>query len=132
VFVKPPAGWRSTTQIATLTASDGREGDEFGYSLAASGSLIVAGDPSHRFTPASAGPGAVYVFRRPAGGWENASQTATLRATNGGDNEGFGWAVTASGDGLATSAPHYQGVGRLGDTTNRGAIYVFGVPRTNS
>ena len=96
VFLRPLHGWSNATQTATLTASDSRESDELGYSLAVFGRLIVAGDPTHRFDPASAGSGAVYVFTRPAGEWKNATRTAALAATDGGANDGFGWGVAPS------------------------------------
>ena len=43
VFVKPSAGWSNMTQTAKLTASDGVEGDYFGYSVSVSGDTVVVG-----------------------------------------------------------------------------------------
>ena len=43
VFAKPPGGWQDMTQTAKLTASDGQEGDYFGWSVAVSGNTVIAG-----------------------------------------------------------------------------------------
>ena len=46
MFSKPSSGpWINATQTAKLTASDGAETDELGYSVAISGSTIVTGAP---------------------------------------------------------------------------------------
>ncbi len=91
VFVAPTGGWASMTQTAKLTASDGASGNELGYSMAISGSTVVAGAPlvnSHT--------GVAYVFSGPAlnvgtntlnlgtttAGTAGASQTFTVSGSN--------------------------------------------------
>ena len=59
VFVEPRSGWANGTQTAKLTASDGAEGDNFGFAI--SGGTIVVGAP---FASVSGNlfQGAAYVF----------------------------------------------------------------------
>jgi hypothetical protein len=65
VFVRPASGWAgSLTQSATLKASDGASGDEFGNSVAVYRHTIVVGAPGH-----DAEHGMAYAFVLPASGW---------------------------------------------------------------
>jgi hypothetical protein len=48
VFAKPASGWKTGTETARLTASDGAELDQFGKSVAISGDTIVAGALTNR------------------------------------------------------------------------------------
>ena len=62
LFVKPTAGWRTTSNFKTrLTASDGKNPDQLGTSVSAAGSSIVAGAP---YATIGSNPeeGAAYVF----------------------------------------------------------------------
>ena len=61
VFVKPTTGWTNATQTDKLTASDGAANDQFGFSVAVSGSTVVVGSPAAKIG-ANAGQGAAYVF----------------------------------------------------------------------
>src|SRR6202008_1659561 len=65
VFTEPVGGWSPAIQAAELTASNGAENDNLGWSVAVSGDTIVAGAIQHD------GQGAVYVFTKPGGGWAN-------------------------------------------------------------
>lgn len=80
VFVRPAAGWASTTSTATLTASDGGPSDLLGVyvgSVGVSGRVVVAGAAG-----SVARPGAVYVFAKPAGGWKGSlHEVAKLTAS---------------------------------------------------
>jgi hypothetical protein len=60
VFLKPAGGWRSMTQITTVTASDGAAGDIFGTSVSAGGSALLIGAPHQNGNDTEAG--AAYVF----------------------------------------------------------------------
>jgi hypothetical protein len=99
----------SWTQIAKLTPSDGVTGGQFGYALAISGNTIAVG------APMSSG-GAVYVFVKPATGWQNMTETAKL--TYQGDI--FGYCVAFAGDGQFL----------LVDALFQSAAYVFDKPPT--
>ena len=68
VFVRPAGGWRVGAQAAKLVASDGAAGDQFGVSVAVSGDDVFVGSWNDDNTGLG-GPGSVYVFTKPAGGW---------------------------------------------------------------
>jgi hypothetical protein len=120
-------------QQARLTASDGAANDNLGTATAisADGTTIVAGAPAATINGHSA-QGAVYVFVKPATGWQNATQTAKLTASHGAAFDllgGFGnqgansVAVSANGATIvAGAAGEYDGA--------PGAVYVFTRPST--
>ncbi len=76
VFSQPASGWRSAHPTATLTARHQSESDDYGFSLAISSSMILAGGPQGKV--GNNETGTAYVFDRPAGGWrdEHDSQLA--------------------------------------------------------
>jgi hypothetical protein len=124
VFVKPKSGWSSTSKAnAELTASNGQVFDELGYSVSIDGNTIVAGAPNApchlvrgRCNPL--GPGAAYVFVKPASGWKNATETAELMSTGGQAGDQFGVSVANIGSTVLAGAP-------IADSVH-GAAYVFG------
>jgi len=119
VYVKPSGGWGNMTQTATLTPSDGGEG--FGTSVAISGDTIVVGaaNASNLF-PQTQGPGAAYVFVKPASGWSDMTETAKLTASDGASGDAFGYGVSISGNTVA--------IGALFAHSGAGAAYVFVKP----
>jgi len=128
VFSEPiSGGWQNATQTAELTASDGAADDGFGGSIAISddGSTVVAGAPHHAVA-SSNDQGAAYVFSEPAtGGWQNASQTAELTASDGAADDVLGTSVAVSGSGDTVVAGAPTAAGSAGD---QGAAYVFSEP----
>jgi hypothetical protein len=125
VFVKPASGWSNMTQTAKLTASDGQAGDGLGGSVGVAGNTIVVGA-----CPQSGmcnGPGKVYVFLKPAGGWQTTNKfAAELTASDGQPNDGFSNEMSVSDDGSTVV------VGAAGATidgqTSEGAAYIFVKP----
>src|SRR5579884_3212339 len=109
----------TVTQTAELTASDGAANDNFGSSVAVSGSTIVVGAPQHQ-VGSNTYQGAVYVFTKPASGWANATQTAELTASDGAANDNLGLSVAVSGSTIVAGAPGRQ--------VGQGAVYVFSEP----
>jgi hypothetical protein len=88
-------GWQDATQTAVLVPSDAEPFDALGYSVAISGSTIVAGAPDQGYD------GAVYVWSEPDGGWTGTpadplTQTAEL-ATPDPYADWVGGAVAVSG-----------------------------------
>jgi FG-GAP repeat len=92
-------GWASTSTPAarlTVAGSPGTEsslGGELGWSVAISGTTIVAGAPYDATTPSF---GEAYVFVMPPGGWVSGTQVAELSASdpsNPNGDEYFGWSV---------------------------------------
>jgi hypothetical protein len=119
-------------QQARLTASDGAADDNLGSSVAisANGNTIVAGAPAAAVNGNSA-QGAVYVFTKPPGGWQDATQTAKLTASDGAAGDGLGSGFTQGQNGVAISAGGNTiaaGAPSLCFACAPGAVYVFTKP----
>ncbi len=102
------------TQTAKLVAPDGAAGDGYGYSVAISGDVAVAG--AYRNDAVALDAGAAYVSVRD-GAW---SQDATLRPADLGADDRFGQAVAASGERIIVGSPRDDDLG-----LDTGAAYVF-------
>jgi hypothetical protein len=116
IFVKPKTGWKDMTETAKLTASDGADGDAFGYNVSISGNTAAVGALF-----AHAGAGAAYVFVKPSTGWTKMTQTAELQASDSSMFDNMG-AVSIRGNTVLTGA--------LGHNNFTGAAYVFVKPST--
>jgi hypothetical protein len=112
VFVRSHGVW--SRQGGALTASDGAEGDAFGYSVALSGNTALIGAPTGQYA-AEAGKGGAYVFVRSHGVWRQ--QGGALTAVNGVAGESFGRAVALFGDTALVGAPRKN--------RSQGAAYMF-------
>ena len=102
-------------EVAKLTASDAAGGDHFGYVVAVDGDTMVVGAPRDESSR-----GAAYVFVRAAGVW---GEAAKLTASDGAQNDWFGWSVAIDGGTVV--------VGALGDDDGgsaSGSVYVFSEP----
>jgi len=118
VFVNPGTWAGSLQQSAKLTASDGSVNDLFGNSVAVSGDTVVVG----AFLATYPGPGAAYVFAKPAAGWGGSlTQSARLTASDGVTFDEFGWSVAVSGNTIAVGAPFAT----VGANAAQGAGYMF-------
>ena len=124
VFVKPTtsngwADWEDSTdsETAKLTASDGAAEDEFGRSVAVDDDTIVAGAIGDE-----GNTGGAYVFTKPGTGWADRTEDAKLTASDGADDDTFGWSVAIDGDTVV--------VGANGNDGDRGSAYVFTKPGT--
>src|SRR5205807_436508 len=106
VFVLSGTTW---SQQAKLTASDAAAGDDFGYSVAISGSTAVIGAYDK-----NSDAGAAYVFVRSGTTW---SQQAELTASDAAAGNDFGTSVAISGSTAVIGAPH--------NNSFTGAAYVF-------
>jgi hypothetical protein len=96
------------TELPQLTASDGAAGDQFGYSVALSGtSAVVGAEASGSFR------GAGYAFVQSGTRW---MEQAKLTASDGATGDGLGASVAVSGSSAV--------VGAFG-ASGRGAAYVF-------
>ena len=106
-----------------LVASDGGQYDHFGDSVSISGDTVVVGSPqTGDIMGQFRGPGAAYVFVKPAAGWDSfglgsMNETAKLTASDGGLGSRFGWSVSISGNTVV-----------VGRTNGQGAAYVFAKP----
>jgi hypothetical protein len=104
VFTRDQEGWNPAARLAT---QDGPADRSFGFSVAASGAIVVVGDPGFM-----GGAGRAFVFRAAHKGWAQ-SATLTGEDTRPGDN--FGFSVAASAGEIMVGAPWHNG----------GAAYVF-------
>lgn len=80
-------------QLAKLTSSNGKLGDDFGYSVAASGNTVVVGVAGLNFQNQMA-----YVFEKPASGWQDMTETAQLTPSDPSNTAEFGRVVAISGN----------------------------------
>lgn len=74
--------------------------DQFGYSVASSGNLLVVGAPALGFPPTS--PGAAYVYQRSGSAW---TLQARLTPANGLPGDAFGAAVAIDGNTIVVGSP---------------------------
>ncbi|HYK67058.1 MAG TPA: FG-GAP repeat protein, partial [Streptosporangiaceae bacterium] len=89
--------------------------------IAVSGSTIVVGAPDANILPFNFGEGAAYVFVEPRSGWADATQTAKLTHSDGGNATVFGISVGISGDTVVAGA----GLATVGANFDQGAAYIF-------
>src|ERR1039458_3288861 len=106
VFTMAGSGW---SQVAELQGSDTVAGDEFGSSVAISGTTAVVGAGDH-----AGHAGRAYVFTKTAAGWK---QVAELRGGDTIAGDYFGWSVATSGTNVV--------VGAYGHAKSAGRVYVF-------
>src|SRR4051794_20369345 len=122
VYAEPDGGWVDSQESAQLTIEDKPDSARFGAALAISGDTAVVGASdrrSHR--------GASYVFVEPAAGWRSAPDAAPmaeLTASDGADEDLFGFALSMSGDTIAVGAPQAP----VGQNAKQGAVYLFSKP----
>jgi hypothetical protein len=110
VFTKTAAGW---TQVAELKGSDTVTNDNFGVSVATSGTTVVVGAPGH-----ASFAGRAYVFTKTAADW---TQVAELKGSDTVANDNFGLSVATSHTTVVVGAPGHAGfAGRAYVFTNQG------------
>jgi len=106
------------SQSARLTASDGQNGDLFGYALDKEGDTVAVGAYGRERDR-----GALYLFHKPATGWADATEDGRLDASNGESGDRFGVAVALAGDWVAVGADLEQSNGK-----GAGAVYLYSGP----
>lgn len=114
VFSRANDDW---TQVASLAAADGDEGDVFGTAVAVTGDRALIGAPFDD-DPYGDASGSAYLFEKTADGW---AQVTKLIADEGGSGDLFGGSV-ALADGMALIGAYWV------DDPNgsrSGATYVF-------
>jgi hypothetical protein len=136
VFVRNGTTW---SQQAYLKASNTEGIDHFGWAVAIAGDTVAVsatnedsaatGVNGDQLNNAALSSGAVYVFTRSGTSW---SQQAYVKASNTGQSDDFGFALTLSGNSLVVGAD-LEDSAALGvngnqlsnDAANAGAVYVF-------
>jgi hypothetical protein len=104
----------SWLEQAKLTADDGAAFDNFGRSVAISGSTVLVGAP-YVAIDGNAFEGAAYVFDASGASWR---QTQKLVAGDGTTDTYFGWSVAVSGTNALVGASSYN-------DTDQGQAYAF-------
>ncbi|MBS0195558.1 MAG: hypothetical protein JSR77_02265 [Planctomycetes bacterium] len=102
---------------ATLTASNGAPGDNFGISVALFGDTAIVGADQDD-VGANFDQGSAYVFTRTGTTW---TQQAQLTAPSGAVGDYFGTSVAVFGDTALVGAP----LDDVGPNFNQGSVYVF-------
>jgi hypothetical protein len=112
IFERDAGSW---SELTKLTASDGSDGDNFGYSVSISGDAAIVGaiyeDASGLYS------GSAYIFERDGGSW---SEKAKLTASDGEHFDHFGNSVSISGDRAIVGA-HYEDE----NGPDSGSAYIF-------
>ncbi|WP_460956815.1 hypothetical protein, partial [Spirosoma litoris] len=130
VFSQNQGGSDNWGQVKKLVATDRQGGDNFGFSVAISGSLVVIGailnDGDAMGGNTVSNSGAAYVFSQNQGGIDNWGQVKKLMATDRTSFGLFGISLSISGNTIVVGA-YWQdedaaGGNRLNDA---GSAYVF-------
>lgn len=116
VFTRTGTSW--TQQGAKLSASDGADGDEFGFAIALSGDSLVVGAPYAKVGQ-NEDQGAAYLFTRTGGVW---TQRPKLTDSDGAADDRFGCAVAVTDETIVVGALFDT----IGNNTRQGsaALYV--------
>jgi hypothetical protein len=119
VYEKVAGLW---THTQTLLAADGLPGDQFGFSLSASGPRCVVGSPYDDTNTAN--DGSVYVFERIAGSWFQTQKIVGWPILAG----NAGWSVCGDGDNLGYTwfdTIASQRFGRVSMAKLSGGVWAF-------
>ena len=112
VFIEPVNAQIGQVKIL---ASDGAEGDDYGWSVSISGDYAIVG--AYMDDDSGSASGSAYIYKRSGTIW---SEQAKLTASDGAVDDNFGWSVAISGD--------YAVVGAYGNSDNgalSGSAYVY-------
>lgn len=115
LFQRDQGGADNWGLLKSFTSSDGESGDQFGWSVAMHGDLLVVGARNDDDSGSNAG--AVYVFRRDEGGANNWGEVDKLLASGADGSDVFGESVAIFGTTIVGGAP--------GTGTRAGAVYIF-------
>lgn len=118
VFIRPELGWATMTETVKLTASDTGSGDFFGSSVAISGNMLVVG--ANGDDDGGSDSGSAYLFVRPESGWGVTAETTKLTASDGSEDDFFGYSVAVDSATIVVGAVFDDDAG-----TNSGSAYVF-------
>ena len=135
LFVRSGTTW---SQLSYLKASNTGSGDQFGASVALSDGTALVGAPTESSSArgpygdptsnSAFGAGAIYVFTRRGGAWEQ----AYVKASNTDANDQFGYSVAIAGQFALGGAPTENGSAAgvngdpfLNNLSDSGAVYAF-------
>lgn len=118
IYTKPSTGWSNSFETAKLNPSDAQSGDFFGTSVVLDNGILLigaSGDDDLGFNVGSA-----YVFKKPFGGWVNATENFKVLPNVGSPNARFGKSLDISGFNFVIGAENAE----YGNA-NTGLSYVF-------
>jgi hypothetical protein len=118
VFGRDQGGLDNWGQVKALAASDLSDDDFFGYSVALNGSTAVVG--AGWAGGGGTERGQAYVFSKDEGGADNWGEAQRLRASDGANEDWFGFSSAVLGQYILVGA-----IGEDGSGSMRGAAYVF-------
>jgi hypothetical protein len=118
IFKRDGTNWN---QQVKLTAADGNDFDEFGYSVSVSGDYAIVGAQYGDGNEVNSG--SAYIFKREGTNW---SEQAKLTASDGVSGHHFGNSVSISGDYAIVGAPYNDDNG-----SQSGSAYIFKRDGTN-
>jgi hypothetical protein len=131
IYFRSGTGW---VEQAKISASNGHASDNFGYSVAVNGDIVVVGAPFRDIEqnvpyyppPVNYDQGIVYVFKRTGTAW---NQQSILTIANGAAGDRFGNGVSVSGTNLVAGAPYADYISPnpliLPSQVKAGVAYVF-------
>jgi hypothetical protein len=119
--------WR---QVKKIVPSDRAAGDNFGKSVAISGTTVVIGahleDEDASGANTLSGSGSAYIFNRDQGGADNWGQVKKIVASDRAANDLFGYSVAISGTTVVIGAYQEDEDASGGNTLlNAGSAYIF-------
>lgn len=121
LFEKPAGGWVDTNLGVVLSASTNEP--TFATTVAIEGDTVAVGHPSADL--GTSAQGLVRVFTRPGGGWVDATEDATLLASDPVVAARLGeFGLAADGDTIVAGAPAWDD----GSGLDTGAVYCFERP----
>lgn len=115
IFIEPSGGWKSTTETAEFTPSNGYQNEWFGFAVALAGPKILAVGAPAVF---AGNVGQTYGFVEPASGWQTTSN-ANYDITSPHQLQSFGAALAASKQFVVVGANYIS-------NTGPGAVVIYG------
>lgn len=111
IFERNEGGSNQWGEVKKLTAADGADFDQFGWSVTVSGDTVAVG------ANGDDGKGSAYLFERNEGGSNQWGQVMKVTASDGATGDKFGHFLSLDQDTLA--------VGALENASDQGAVYLF-------
>ncbi len=114
VFVKSAGSW---SQVAKLTPTDNESNLHFGNSVSMSPGVIAVGATGYLSSY-----GKIYVFEKPAGGWNDMNETAGLTITSPIFQDMLGISLDMTQDIIVSGAYQYD---YTSEDLDEGAVFLF-------
>ena len=120
IFEQNNGGTNNWGEVKKLVASDTQNYEYFGITVDLDEDVAIVGVNDKTVNGKQAGKGAAYIFARNEGGSNNWGEIIKLTASDGEDDDRFGYSVAIDGD-IAIVGAWQEADGG----TNAGAVYVF-------